>query len=270
MMLLLAGGLAVWLLAVLIVLSICRAAARADEREASGRLVEASRRGVGVGLAAAAVSFGTHAPSTLSGREPCANRDVPYEAIPRWCATRSCARSIGSASAATCADCALTPSSTWRPDATRPTCSSDSTSPIRARAVASPATVRAAPATPSARARGGSVRCLPGAWRSAAPPRRPSRPGSTARPHRRILVRAGTPSWASARRPGRRSSSIRPASRSPCGRRAALLNVGRPHRPPDDAGVERERPCARVLVVELELLGDREPALQLRELREAC
>ncbi len=81
MMLLLAGGLAVWLLAVLVVLSICRAASRADEREASGRLVEASRRSVGVGLAAAAVSFGTHAPSA-SGRERCANRDVPYEANP--------------------------------------------------------------------------------------------------------------------------------------------------------------------------------------------
>ena len=81
MMVVLAGGLAVWLLAVLAVLSICRAAARADEREASRRLVEASRRGVGVSLAAAAVSFGAQSPSA-SAQEPCANRDMRYEANP--------------------------------------------------------------------------------------------------------------------------------------------------------------------------------------------
>jgi uncharacterized protein YkwD len=81
MMLLLAGGLALWLLAILFVLSICRAAARADEREAGQRVVEASRRGVGVGLAAAAMSFGAHVPPA-SGQEPCANRDMPYESNP--------------------------------------------------------------------------------------------------------------------------------------------------------------------------------------------
>jgi uncharacterized protein YkwD len=78
MMLLLAGGLALWLLAVL---SICRAAARADEREAGRGLVQASRRGVGVGLAAVAVSFAAHTPPAAA-QEPCANRDVPYEANP--------------------------------------------------------------------------------------------------------------------------------------------------------------------------------------------
>ena len=84
MMLLLAGALAFWLLAVLIVLSICRAAARADEREASRRLVETGRRGVGVGLVTAAVSLASHAPPAHSrpAQTPCANRDVPYEAAP--------------------------------------------------------------------------------------------------------------------------------------------------------------------------------------------
>jgi uncharacterized protein YkwD len=53
MMLLLAGGLALWLLAVLIVLSICRAAARADENDAGRRLVRAGRRGVSVEFEAA-------------------------------------------------------------------------------------------------------------------------------------------------------------------------------------------------------------------------
>jgi len=84
MMVLLAGGMAVWLLAVLIVLSICRAAARADEREASRGLVETGRRGVGVGLATAAVSFAAHAPPSQArpDPDPCANRDLPYEAAP--------------------------------------------------------------------------------------------------------------------------------------------------------------------------------------------
>jgi uncharacterized protein YkwD len=84
MMLLLAGGLALWMLAILTVLSICRAAALAEEREAGRGLVEASRRGAGVGLAAAAVSLAAHAPAAHAGpgQEPCANRDVPFEAAP--------------------------------------------------------------------------------------------------------------------------------------------------------------------------------------------
>jgi hypothetical protein len=84
MIALLAGGAALWLAAVLVVLSICRAAARADEHEAARHLVEAGRRGVGVGLAAAAVSlagYGSRAEARPS-EEPCTNRDVPYEAGP--------------------------------------------------------------------------------------------------------------------------------------------------------------------------------------------
>ena len=84
MMLVLAGGLAVWLLLVIIALSICRVAAIADEREARRRLVESGRRGVGVGLATAAVSLAAHAPPAHSRptQAPCANRDVPFEAAP--------------------------------------------------------------------------------------------------------------------------------------------------------------------------------------------
>jgi uncharacterized protein YkwD len=86
MMLLLAGGLALWVLAVLVILSICRAAARADQSqaEAGRRFVQASRRGVGVGLAAAAVTLPGLPPDADARprQEPCANRDVPYQAAP--------------------------------------------------------------------------------------------------------------------------------------------------------------------------------------------
>jgi uncharacterized protein YkwD len=82
MMLLLAGGLALWLLAVLIVLSVCRAAARADENDAGRRLVRAGRRGVTVGLAAAVVTIPTAADDADARRAGCANRNVEFEAAP--------------------------------------------------------------------------------------------------------------------------------------------------------------------------------------------
>jgi uncharacterized protein YkwD len=81
---LLPAGVALWMLAVVFLLAICRASARADEGEARRRIVEAGRRGVGVGLAAAAVSLagqGSHADAGPR-EEPCANRDVPYETAP--------------------------------------------------------------------------------------------------------------------------------------------------------------------------------------------
>jgi uncharacterized protein YkwD len=82
MMLFLAGGLALWLLAVLTVLSVCRAAARADENDASRRLVRAGRRSVGVGLAAAAATLPA-VPSDVEARKAqCANRNVPFETAP--------------------------------------------------------------------------------------------------------------------------------------------------------------------------------------------
>jgi Cysteine-rich secretory protein family len=83
MMLLLAGGLALWLLAVLIVLSVCRAAARADENDAGRRLVRASRRGVSVGLAAAVVTVPGIGGEADARRQACANRNVEFEIAPQ-------------------------------------------------------------------------------------------------------------------------------------------------------------------------------------------
>jgi uncharacterized protein YkwD len=82
MMLLLAGGLALWLLAVLIVLSICRAAARADDNDAGRRLVRAGRRGVSVGLAAAVATVPGFTDEADARKQACANRNVEFEAAP--------------------------------------------------------------------------------------------------------------------------------------------------------------------------------------------
>jgi uncharacterized protein YkwD len=83
MLLFLAGGLTLWLLAVLGILSVCRAASRADENEAGRRLVRAGRRGVSVGLVAAAATLPV-VPSKSEARSaaPCANRNVPFEVAP--------------------------------------------------------------------------------------------------------------------------------------------------------------------------------------------
>jgi len=83
MMLLLAGGLALWLLAVLIVVGICRAAARADENDAGRRLVRAGRRGVSVGLAAAVVTAPSITGEAGARRQACANRNVEFEIAPQ-------------------------------------------------------------------------------------------------------------------------------------------------------------------------------------------
>jgi uncharacterized protein YkwD len=82
MMVFLAGGLAVWLLLVLMVLSICRAAARADENDAGRRLVRAGRRSVGVGLVAAAAALPAAPGDAEASRSDCANRNVPFEVAP--------------------------------------------------------------------------------------------------------------------------------------------------------------------------------------------
>jgi uncharacterized protein YkwD len=85
MIVLIAGGLAVWLLLVLAVLSICRAAARADENEAGRRIVRAGKKGVGVGLVAAAATLPiTPADEEASARQArCDNRNVPFETAPK-------------------------------------------------------------------------------------------------------------------------------------------------------------------------------------------
>jgi uncharacterized protein YkwD len=82
MIVLLAGLLGVWLLAVLIVLSVCRAAARADENDAGRRLVRASRRGVSVGLVAAVATVPSVPGAADARRAPCDNRDVEFEEAP--------------------------------------------------------------------------------------------------------------------------------------------------------------------------------------------
>jgi uncharacterized protein YkwD len=82
MMLLVAGGLALWLIAVLFVLSICRVAARADENDAGRRLLRVGRRGATVGLVAAAATFPGAPGDADARRAQCQNRNVEFEAAP--------------------------------------------------------------------------------------------------------------------------------------------------------------------------------------------
>ena len=76
MLLVLAGAAALWLLAAVFILSICRAAAHADEHR---RLVRVSRRGATASLAVAAVTLPI-VPDEASAA--CANRDLEFEASP--------------------------------------------------------------------------------------------------------------------------------------------------------------------------------------------
>jgi hypothetical protein len=84
MMLLLAGALALWLLAVLVILSVCRAAARADDDDRGRRIARASRRGVSIGMAAAVVTLPAVRSDDVEARRVpvCANRDAPFETAP--------------------------------------------------------------------------------------------------------------------------------------------------------------------------------------------
>ena len=81
MLVLLAGVLALWVLVVLVVLAICRAAGRADEAE-SRRLLQASRRGATLSLAAAAVTLPALPADASAQQAPCPNRDVEFMASP--------------------------------------------------------------------------------------------------------------------------------------------------------------------------------------------
>lgn len=81
MLFLLAGGLAVWLLLVLLVLCICRAASRADENDAGRRFVRVSRSRVSVSLAVAVVVLPA-ATTEKAQAAGCANRDLEYDAGP--------------------------------------------------------------------------------------------------------------------------------------------------------------------------------------------
>jgi uncharacterized protein YkwD len=81
---LVAVGVAVWLLLVLAVLSICRSAARADESEASRRLVRTGKKGVGIGLVAAAATLPVAGADDADARQArCENRNVPFETAPK-------------------------------------------------------------------------------------------------------------------------------------------------------------------------------------------
>jgi len=78
----LAGGLALWVLAAVFVLAVCRAAARADENSAGRRLIRVSRRGATVSLAAAAVTVPALPDEASARQAPCANRDVEFAVAP--------------------------------------------------------------------------------------------------------------------------------------------------------------------------------------------
>jgi uncharacterized protein YkwD len=82
MLMLLLAGVALWLLIVIAVLGLCRAAARADQQEAARRAVRTGRRGATVGLAAMAATV-TGLPGDAQARQGgCANRGVPYQRAP--------------------------------------------------------------------------------------------------------------------------------------------------------------------------------------------
>ena len=80
MLTLLAAGAGLWLLIVLAILALCRAAGRADAQEAARR---SGRRGATVGLAAVAATTVTALPGDAQARqEACADRSVPYQRAP--------------------------------------------------------------------------------------------------------------------------------------------------------------------------------------------
>src|ERR687887_189862 len=84
MIVIVAGGLAAWMLAVFAILGVCRAAARADDEDARYRIAGASRRGVSIGMAAAVVTLPSVSPDRADAqRAPaCVNRDVEFEDAP--------------------------------------------------------------------------------------------------------------------------------------------------------------------------------------------
>jgi uncharacterized protein YkwD len=82
MLMLLAAGVALWLLIVIAVLGLCRAAARADQQDAARRAARTGRRGATVGLAAMAATV-TGLPGDAQARQGrCENRSVPYQRAP--------------------------------------------------------------------------------------------------------------------------------------------------------------------------------------------
>ncbi|HEX2412699.1 MAG TPA: CAP domain-containing protein [Solirubrobacteraceae bacterium] len=81
-MLVLMAGLALWLLIVIAILGVCRAASRADDHEAARRLARTGRRHATVGLAAVAVTLPA-TPGVAHARPgTCANRGLAYQKAP--------------------------------------------------------------------------------------------------------------------------------------------------------------------------------------------
>lgn len=81
MLTLLMAGIALWLLIVIAVLGLCRAAARADQQEAARRVARTGRRGATVGLAAVVTATGLPG-DAQARRAACENRSVPYQRAP--------------------------------------------------------------------------------------------------------------------------------------------------------------------------------------------
>jgi uncharacterized protein YkwD len=82
MLMLLTAGAALWVLIVIAVLGLCRAAGRADQQEAARRAARTGRRGATAGLAAMAVTV-TGLPGDAQARQgTCENRGLPYQQAP--------------------------------------------------------------------------------------------------------------------------------------------------------------------------------------------
>ena len=79
---LLTAGVALWLLIVIAILGLCRAAARADQQDAARRAARIGRRGATVGLATMAATV-TGLPGDAQARQgTCENRGLPYQRAP--------------------------------------------------------------------------------------------------------------------------------------------------------------------------------------------
>jgi hypothetical protein len=79
MLVLLAGVLALWMLSAFLVLSVLRAAARADENDAGRRLARVGRRSAGVSLAAAVFVLPALPKDAAAA---CANRSTQFDVAP--------------------------------------------------------------------------------------------------------------------------------------------------------------------------------------------
>lgn len=82
MTILAAGGVVLWLLIVIAVLGLCRAASRADRQDDARRVARVSRRGATVGLAVVATTVPAVSQRAQARQVECADRSVPYQQAP--------------------------------------------------------------------------------------------------------------------------------------------------------------------------------------------